>query len=106
MGIMSPLSGYISDKVGAAKITLVGLVIMTLGLGLLATMTATEPVIKLIVFLCIVGLGAGIFSAPNTSLIMSTAPRGKAWNRGQCQRFYPQLWQCNGFLSLPPCFTL
>ena len=37
MGIMSPLSGYISDKVGAAKITLVGLVVMTAGLYLLST---------------------------------------------------------------------
>ena len=87
MGIMSPLSGYISDKVGAAKITLVGLVIMTLGLGLLATMTATEPVIKLIVFLCIVGLGAGIFSAPNTSLIMSTAPKEKLGIVGSINAF-------------------
>ena len=60
---------------------------MTLGLGLLATMTATEPVIKLIVFLCIVGLGAGIFSAPNTSLIMSTAPREKLGIVGSINAF-------------------
>ena len=72
------LSGYISDKVGAAKITLVGLVVMTAGLYLLSTMTAAEPVAKLILFLCIVGFGAGVFSAPNTSLIMSTAPAGNS----------------------------
>jgi len=87
MGIMSPISGYISDKVGAAKVTLVGLVIMTVGLALLATMTATEPVYKLVVYLCIVGFGAGIFSAPNTSLIMSTAPQGKLGITGSINAF-------------------
>ena len=87
MGIMSPLSGYISDKVGAAKITLVGLVVMTAGLYLLSTMTAAEPVAKLILFLCIVGFGAGVFSAPNTSLIMSTAPAGKLGITGSINAF-------------------
>ncbi len=87
MGIMSPLSGYISDKVGAAKITLIGLVIMTAGLFLLSTMTAAEPVNKLVFFLCIVGFGAGVFSAPNTSLIMSTAPREKLGTVGSVNAF-------------------
>ena len=87
MGIMSPLAGYISDKAGAAKITLIGLIIMTLGLYLLSTMTASEPVGKLILFLCIVGLGAGIFSAPNTSLIMSTAPKDKLGITGSINAF-------------------
>lgn len=87
MGIMSPLSGYISDKVGAAKITLVGLVVMTVGLFLLSTMTAAEPVYKLVIFLCVVGFGAGVFSAPNTSLIMSTAPKEKLGIVGSVNAF-------------------
>lgn len=87
MGIMSPLSGYISDKIGAAKITLVGLVIMTVGLFLLSTMTVSEPIYKLIIFLAIVGFGAGVFSAPNTSLIMSTAPKEKLGIVGSVNAF-------------------
>ena len=87
MGVMSPLAGYISDKAGAAKITLIGLIIMTLGLYLLSTMTASEPVGELILFLCIVGLGAGIFSAPDTSLIMSTAPKDKLGITGSINAF-------------------
>ncbi len=87
MGIMSPISGYISDKVGAAKVTLVGLVIMTAGLALLATMTVSEPIYKLVLYLCIVGFGAGIFSAPNTSLIMSTAPKEKLGITGSINAF-------------------
>ncbi|MEA5003560.1 MAG: MFS transporter [Christensenella sp.] len=100
MGIMSPISGYISDKVGAAKVTLVGLVIMTAGLALLATMTATEPVYKLVIYLCIVGLGAGIFSAPNTSLIMSTAPKEKLGITGSINAFTRNFGSVTGIALL------
>ncbi len=87
MGVLSPLSGYISDKVGAAKITLVGLVIMTAGLALLATMNASTAPAQLILSLCVVGVGAGVFSAPNTSLIMSTAPKEKLGIVGSINAF-------------------
>ncbi len=39
--------------------------------------TASTPIWFLVVALVLVGLGAGLFSAPNTALIMSTVPMNK-----------------------------
>jgi len=77
MGITSPISGYLSDKFGPGKLTLIGLLLMSAGIVLLGTMTATISTSTLILYLCIIGVGGGIFSAPNTSMIMSTAPKDK-----------------------------
>ncbi|MEG2882751.1 MAG: MFS transporter [Christensenella sp.] len=100
LGIVSPIAGYISDKIGATKITLAGLIIMTLGLFLLSTMTASEPIYKLVIYLSVVGLGAGIFSAPNTSLIMSTAPKEKLGITGSINAFTRNLGSVIGISLL------
>ncbi|MEG0914969.1 MAG: MFS transporter [Christensenellaceae bacterium] len=87
MGIASPLSGALSDKIGSEVLTLIGLCIMTLGVFLLSTLTAATSAALLIIYLCIVGLGAGIFTSPNTSLIMSTAPKEKLGITGSINAF-------------------
>jgi len=77
MGITSPISGYLSDKFGPGIFTLIGLIIMSAGIILLGTMTATVQAGTLIFYLVIIGVGGGLFAAPNTSMIMSTAPKDK-----------------------------
>nr|WP_207721682.1 MFS transporter [Christensenella tenuis] len=87
MGITSPIAGSVSDKIGSPKIMLVGLATLTIGIALLSTLTATESVVKLVVYLCIIGFGAGAFSAPATSLIMSVAPKNKLGITGSVNMF-------------------
>jgi MFS family permease len=66
-----------SDKFGSGKLTLFGLSILMVGILLLSTMSAATTVEMMVVYLSIVGVGAGMFAAPNTSMIMSTAPKDK-----------------------------
>lgn len=74
-GIVSPISGVLSDKFGPRTITLIGLVVLASGyLGLLTLSTNTSIISYILQFLPI-GVGVGIFQSPNNSAIMGSAPR-------------------------------
>lgn len=75
LGVTSPLSGTLSDRLGTRPITVVGLAILFLGYYSLSTLgTDTSPAGYILRFLPI-GIGMGVFQSPNNSAIMGTAPR-------------------------------
>jgi MFS family permease len=69
-----PLAGYLSDRLGVRFFAAGGLLVMSASFGglLLLPTDFAYPVFALLVFLN--GLGGGLFSAPNTALIMSSVP--------------------------------
>jgi EmrB/QacA subfamily drug resistance transporter len=75
MVAVAALSGWVSDKVGARGPATAGMVILGLGLGMLARAGATTAFSLVMVGLALVGLGSGLFSPPNNSVIMGAAPR-------------------------------
>jgi MFS family permease len=72
--VMGPLSGYLSDKVGARGLATTGMVIMSAAFLLLTRLPAdfSYPVFALLIL--ILGCGMGMFSAPNTTAIMNAVP--------------------------------
>lgn len=72
--ISGPISGRLSDRIGARILTTIGLVGQTIALFLLTMITANTPYYYLAICLAIMGLGGGMFYAPNTSSAMSAAP--------------------------------
>lgn len=74
---ISPLSGYLSDKIGSEVLSLVGLSVTTIGLFCMSTLNAHSSLITIIAFLVIISIGGGLFQSPNTSLIMSLVPVDK-----------------------------
>lgn len=87
MGIMSPIGGTLSDKLGALKITLIGLCAMFAGLLVMSTLTMKSSMVVLIISLLLVGIGSGLFTAPNSSLIMGSAPKDKLGIAGSTNGF-------------------
>jgi drug resistance transporter, EmrB/QacA subfamily len=87
MGIVSPLSGALSDKIGTTKLTLSGIIFMTFGLFMLSRLSINSTVTMVVVSLCIFGFGAGLFSSPNTSIVMSTPPTNKLGSAGSTNSF-------------------
>ncbi len=87
MGLLSPVSGTLSDKIGPAPLTVAGLGVLLLGTGCLAFATGGTPLWGLIAFLVLIGIGSGLFAAPNTSLIMGTAPKDKLGIAGSINGF-------------------
>ena len=76
-GLIAPLSGHLSDKVGAKALTVAGLAIMLAALGLMCLLGLGSGPVFVGACLALFGLGSGVFGSPNTKLIMGHAPRDK-----------------------------
>lgn len=75
MAIAAPLSGTLSDRIGARLPGTLGMAILGIGLFLLSRLTPDGPFGHVTVALIVTGLGTGIFISPNTSALMGAAPR-------------------------------
>ncbi len=75
--VVAPTSGHLSDKIGSEVLTFIGLVLVSISLLFMATLNETSSLPILILFLCFMSLGMGLFQSPNNSLVMSTVPRDK-----------------------------
>lgn len=74
MMVVSPISGWLSDKYGARELSTIGLLISAVGLIGFMEIKATTSMTELIIWMIIMGLGSGMFFSPNTSAIMSNVP--------------------------------
>lgn len=77
LAVVAPFAGYLSDKIGSEILTLIGLVLTSLGLFFISTLNEKSPVSMLMLFIVIMTIGNGVFQSPNNSLIMSTVPKDK-----------------------------
>ncbi len=75
MGIVAPMSGTLSDRIGSRPVTVVGLALMTIAYAIAGFWFegATTALVVVIVGL-IIGLGFGIFQSPNNSAILGSVP--------------------------------
>jgi MFS family permease len=69
------MSGALSDRIGSRLLSTGGMVLLALGLGLLALLSAHGSLLAIAGALGVVGLGVGIFVSPNNSALMGAAPR-------------------------------
>lgn len=72
--IMGPLSGVISDRHGPTKIATIGLIITTLSFLIFISLPYDFDYLYLAIALFTFGFGMGMFTAPNTSSLMSSVP--------------------------------
>ena len=77
MGIISPISGTLSDRFGTRIIAVFGLAILLLGYLSLSQLTLETGTLEYLIRFLPVGLGMGIFQSPNNSTIMGSAPKGR-----------------------------
>lgn len=74
MALTAPLSGSLADRYGSRVISLVGLTVLLAGCLCLGTLTLDTPWWGYLLRTMPVGLGIGIFQAPNNSAIMGQMP--------------------------------
>jgi EmrB/QacA subfamily drug resistance transporter len=72
--LMGPMSGYLSDRFGARVFSTTGMVIQAVCFLLLTFLPANFNYVMFAAILFILGLGQGMFSAPNTTAIMNSVP--------------------------------
>ena len=73
--VVAPISGHLSDKIGSELLTFLGLMLSSAGLFLMSTLNESSALSLMIIYIVIMSVGNGLFQSPNTSLIMSNAPR-------------------------------
>ncbi len=78
IAFVAPLAGRLSDRYPAAILATAGLCVLTLGLGLYATLATTASVTTIVVLGVICGLGFGFFQSPNNRELIGSAPRSKS----------------------------
>ena len=77
MFIVSPISGYLSDKYDSRLLSSVGLLISAAGLLGLMCIEVKTSIFELMVWMFIMGIGSGLFFSPNTNSIMGAVPENK-----------------------------
>jgi len=95
--IFGPLSGRLSDKLGHLPFTTSGLVIASVALYLFSTVTIATPILFVIVYMILVGVGMGLFVSPNISSIMSSVPEKR---RGIASALRATFFQVGYVISL------
>jgi len=76
-GIVSPLAGSLSDRFGSKLITTLGLAFEVVGFLLIAGLTVDTSIAGFLLRFAPLGLGLGLFQAPNNSAIMGSAQRSQ-----------------------------
>jgi EmrB/QacA subfamily drug resistance transporter len=75
LGVLSPISGTLSDRFGSRPIIVIGLILLLIGYYTISTLNAQTTAAGYILRLLPLGLGMGIFMSPNNSAIMGAASR-------------------------------
>jgi MFS family permease len=73
--VIALLSGRLSDRIAPSKLATTGMLIIVVGLTGLLFLSITTPIWIIVTLLIIMGLGFGIFSSPNTNVIMSSVEK-------------------------------
>jgi EmrB/QacA subfamily drug resistance transporter len=71
---VGPLSGRLADKFGQSQFTITGLIISSIALFLFSTTGATTSYFILSIYMILLGVGTGLFVAPNLRGVMSSVP--------------------------------
>ncbi|MEV7429572.1 MULTISPECIES: DHA2 family efflux MFS transporter permease subunit [unclassified Nocardioides] len=79
--LVMPVAGVLSDKIGPGKIVLAGIAVITVGMGMFATLDATTSYTFLMAALFVMGLGMGATMMPIMSAALQTL-RGHTVARG------------------------
>ena len=101
--LLGPLSGRLSDRLGARYFATAAMVLTAVGFSLLLTLPVnfSYPLFAMIIFLD--GLSMGMFMAPNTSAIMNSLP---PQHRGAGSGMRATLINVANPLSMAVIFTL
>ena len=82
LAVVAPISGYLADRVSAAVLGGIGLVLLAAGLAALALLPAEAAGADIVWRMVLCGIGFGLFQAPNNRVMLSSAPRARSGAAG------------------------
>ena len=75
MGVTAPIAGRLSDHFGPRPIIVIGLLATVIGYYAASTLAPDTTALGFVLRFLPVGIGLGVFNAPNNSAIMGSVPR-------------------------------
>jgi EmrB/QacA subfamily drug resistance transporter len=72
--VAGPISGTVSDRTGARYLGTSGLLLSVAGFAILLDFPANGPYLQLAAAMVLLGIGQGMFAAPNRAEVMSSVP--------------------------------
>jgi len=77
MGLIAPIAGSLSDRFGPRIISIVGLIIITVGSLTLGLLDMDTSRLGFVLRMIPIGIGIGFFMSPNNSAVMGAVPKEK-----------------------------
>ncbi len=77
IALVAPAAGYLADRIGAHRVTLLGLAALVIGFLTASTSNQDIGQIGFLVRMLPMGVGIGLFMSPNSTVIMAVAPRAR-----------------------------
>jgi MFS family permease len=103
MSIFGFVGGILTDKHGSRLIATAGMIVAGIGLTLLVLLPADFQLASFFLCLAIIGVGMGLFAAPNTAGIMNSLPIDK---RGEGNGIRQTISNIGNVISMVMFFTL
>jgi EmrB/QacA subfamily drug resistance transporter len=94
--LFGPISGKLSDKYGTRFFSILGLSVSSVGLFWLTQVNISNSYSEVIITLILLGVGNGMFIAPNISSIMRSVPANR---RGVASGFRTTMFNVGGTVS-------
>lgn len=75
LGVLSPFTGWLSDRIGARLLSCAGLALMGISFLTLRALQLGASKADIVLGLSLLGVGLGLFQTPNNNSLMSSIPR-------------------------------
>ncbi|HEY9060090.1 MAG TPA: MFS transporter [Pseudobacteroides sp.] len=94
--IISPISGWLSDKISYRPLTIIGLSINVAVLFTISTFGTTTSTFVIVLLLALLGTGSAIFQSPNNSSVMGSVPKHQLGTAGGINALFRNLGMVSG----------
>ena len=77
IALIAPAAGYLADRLGAHRVTLLGLATLLVGFLVASTSNLDNSQLGFLLRILPMGIGIGLFMSPNSTVIMAAAPAAR-----------------------------
>lgn len=104
MIIVSPFSGWLSDRIGTQIPSIIGMLIVTLDIWWMISFNGQTTYAEIITTMAIFGIGLSMFASPNNVSILEKSPSIKVWDCWKLNRDNEKFWSgyryCNRYPTI------
>ena len=77
IALIAPAAGYLADRLGAHRVTLIGIATLLVGFLVASTVNLDNSQLGFLLRILPMGIGIGLFMSPNSTVIMAAAPAAR-----------------------------